>query len=494
MTSTSSKPEDPAPGSPGAVSSGPAGSQRDPFAAFLLGAALLLGLLRFFRLGRWSLWLDEVFTWGDAHSNLVGNYNDLGYLLTRWTVALLGQGPTESALRLLPAVCGFLCVPLTAWAFQPLAGRRRAALAALIVAVSAWQIQWAQTARFYTLCELMVLVGSGLAIRGLFRGSVVAIIVGVGTIGASIVFQLQGALIAGGLGAGAALAWPGLGAVAVRDQRRAARRAFALLLPLGLLASPFIWSHWRRYATDKVVDDPLSGVAHFILASASFATPIVLVMAAAGLVMGALAGDRRVHFVGAVILLPFLALAVAATQAVVTAQYVFALFPWLALAAAWPVGLPGPRAVRGFASSWAAVLALPLLAGTGLYMTVQHGQRARWREATDFVMSRMQPGDLVAANPADVVEFYLTGSNETDIRIPDTVLEINLWRARAWETWAKSGRPMWFVLRPDYLLVMAEKDRNRIKAFLAADCRLAARFPVRVQARDLDIEVWHFEG
>lgn len=495
MNSTPPKPNDPALGASSAAVGGPAGSARDPLAAFLLGAALLLGLLRFFRLGHWSLWLDEVFTWGDAHSGMAANYNDLGYHLVRWTVTLLGQGPTEVALRLLPAVCGFACVPLTAWAFRPLAGPRRAALAALIVAVSAWQIQWAQTARFYTLCELMVLVGSGLAIRGLSRASVVWIIAGAGTIGASILFQLQGALIAGGLGAGAALAWPGLGAIATHsDQRRAAKRAFAVLLLFGLLASPFIWTHWNRYARDKAVADGLSGAAHFVLASASFATPTILVMAAAGLVMGAMAGDRRVHFVGAVLIVPSLALTVASTQAVVTAQYVFALFPWLALAAAWPVGLPGLRAVRGFAPSWAAALALPLLAGTGLYMTVEHGQRARWREATEFVMGRMEPGDLVAANPAHVVEFYLTGSEETEIRIPDTVMQMTRWAPRSWESWAMSGRPIWFVLRPDYLLEMEEVDRNRITAFLRADCRLAAKFPVRVEARDLDIEVWHFEG
>jgi len=221
---------------------------------------------------------------------------------------------------------------------------------------------------------------------------------------------------------------------------------------------------------------------------------MVLALAAGGLLVGALAGDRRVYFVGAVILIPTLLLVAAATQAIVTAQYVFALFPWLALAAAWPVSNPHLRQVRGFPLAWSAALALPLLAGTGLYMTVEHGQRARWREATEYVMGRIRPGDLVGATAAQLVEFYLTGANETDVRNCDTVLEVGRWAPRDWETWAKSGRRIWFVIRPDYLYEMREVDRDRFKAFLAEDCRRVETFPVFVEARDLDIEVWRFDG
>jgi len=102
----------------------------------LLVAALLLGALRAWRLGDWSLWLDEAYTLADAHHG-GGNYNPLGYALVRWTAGVLG-GEDEVGLRAFPALAGWLAIPLAAWALRPLCGARRAALVALLVALSPW--------------------------------------------------------------------------------------------------------------------------------------------------------------------------------------------------------------------------------------------------------------------------------------------------------------------------------------------------------------------
>ena len=77
-------------------------------------------------------------------------------------------------------------------------------------------------------------------------------------------------------------------------------------------------------------------------------------------------------------------LALASTRAVVTAQYAFTLFPWVALVGAWPIGVRSLRApVAGVRVVGLAVL--PLLVGLILYVTVEHGQRGRWREAVALV-------------------------------------------------------------------------------------------------------------
>ena len=68
----------------------------------LLLAALVLGLLRFARLGEWSLWFDEVLTWGDSHDFPGGLVNRAGYWLVRQTVEWTGGEPTEFTLRLGP--------------------------------------------------------------------------------------------------------------------------------------------------------------------------------------------------------------------------------------------------------------------------------------------------------------------------------------------------------------------------------------------------------
>ena len=78
-------------------------------------------------------------------------------------------------------------------------------------------------------------------------------------------------------------------------------------------------------------------------------------------------------------------LALASTRAVVTAQYAFTLFPWVALVGAWPVGLRGISSRRWRAFAWSGLAVLPLLVGLILYVTVEHGQRGRWREAVALV-------------------------------------------------------------------------------------------------------------
>lgn len=478
----------------------------------LIGAALVLGLLRFVRIGTWSLWIDEVFTWGDAHSELTGNYNHAGYHVIRWWVETFNGGvPSEAALRMAPAIVGYLCIPLTLFAFTPIAGRRRAALAALFVALSAWQIQWSQTARFYTFCEAAALLGTGIAVRGLIRESVWRIIVGVGIAGAGVAFQLQGAIFAAALGFALWFACP------VRNDaaRRAARIAFIALAVAGLIASPWVWKAWLDYAEQKAVESAAGSIAHFVQSTVWFVTPALIALSLGGLLMGLLRGERGstsatkrgatsaepddarvLRFALCIPVVMVLALLLAATQAVVTAQYAFALFPWIALVAAWPVAavLGTSARARAFPWAWTAAGVAPLLASTFLYLTVEKGQRARWREAVSLVMELRDPTDLVASTPAIVTEFYLTGGIEKEVRRHDSVMQLDFLSWDDYKPFAATGRTIWFVVRNDFLLRYAPEDRAVFDSFLHGDCRLVKSFPVHVEARDLTIDVWRFSA
>lgn len=468
------------------VERAPAGRGWDAAARALYVVALLVALVRFVRLGDWSLWIDEVLTWGDAHGVAGGLKNPVGYWIVRQTVEAVGEGPTEAALRLAPALFGFLCVPLTAWAFAPLAGARRASLAALVVAASAWQVQWAQTARFYTMAEVLSLAGAGLAIRGALRGRPLGWIAGIAVAGAGVLFHPHAAPLA------AAMVAAGLLAPLASDPEaaRRLRRATALLVGLGLAATPLLWQAWSRYAADKPATGALSGLSHFVLATVSSVTPGVLALALGGLLVGAGGRERGVWFVAAVCLVNVLVLCVLSTRAVVTSQYAFSVFPWVALLAAWPIGSAGVRRVRGLATGWGLAALVPLLAGLFLYMTVEYGQRARWREAVALVEELRDPTDLVAATPAVVAEFYLTGAVETDVRRADAVLQIDRWGAHRLDEWLRSGRDAWIIVRNDYLNQMWDDQRAHVRRLLSEECRLVKSFPVHALGRDLSIDVW----
>ncbi|MEM6572459.1 MAG: hypothetical protein AAF957_28845, partial [Planctomycetota bacterium] len=249
---------------------------------------------------------------------------------------------------------------------------------------------------------------------------------------------------------------------------------------------------WTSYVSEKAVGNPLSGVAHFALSTGSYVTPALGAVAVAAAVLMIVRRDRPGLFALLVPVLGGAALAAAATLATVSAQYAFVLFPWIALVAAWPIGFDDLGRTRAIPAALAVVLVLPQLAESMLYLTVQGGQRPRWREAVRLVAQRRAPDDLVLSLPSTVTEFYLTGGRETDVRRPDSVVHLDRYQARVYETWAQEGRRMWFVLRTDYLNTFRSEDRARLRRFLGDECRLVERFPVLVEGRDLSIEVWRF--
>ena len=477
-------------------SESPFGEDRAPdrrWAMAVLAAALALGLLRFVRLGQWSLWLDEVFTWGDAHA-AAGRANALGYLLIRWTVEALGGDPTETALRLAPAVVGYLAIPLTYWAFVPIGGRLRAATAALVVAVSAWEIQWSQTARFYTMVQALGLVGGGLAIRGMLGQRSIVTLLGMGAAASGYFFHLQGALMAGAIGAAAWLFPP----VQSADAKRSVRRLCTGLALLGLAATPLVWSVFRKYLAQKGVDDPLAGVAHFALTTGFFVTPTVAALALGAWLVALRSGSVAPSFIGAVAVIGGVALACLAAFAKVSAQYVFGLFPWIAMLAAWPVGAEtggggSSKAISLRRLSWLLVLVLPLLAQTAVYFTVGNGQRAKWREAVELVAAQRGSTDVVVGAPAPVVEFYLTGGRETDVRSHDAVVQLDRYNPRPYRALVQEGRTAWFIVRNEYNFSMSKADRVAFEQFLSESCRMVKHFPVAVEARDLSVTVWRYD-
>ena len=68
---------------------------------------LLAAALRFYKLGYWSLWIDEAFTINDALHNPLGT-KPLNYLFVRFF--LLHFGISEWTARLGPAVVGILSI------------------------------------------------------------------------------------------------------------------------------------------------------------------------------------------------------------------------------------------------------------------------------------------------------------------------------------------------------------------------------------------------
>lgn len=209
------------------------GSGRDRVAPWLLAAALLVGLLRFVRLGEWSLWIDEALTLSDAlHGR--GADNPLGYWLLGLVAEARGGRPDEWALRIVPAVFGYLSIPLSVWALRPIAGLRAASAGALIVAASSWHVYWSQNARFYTLAAFLTLLGAGLVLRGFSTGRIAVALLGIAVAGSSALAHPTALLVPAALVAAPLVLWMfGRGLDRPVTVALGAVGALALLLLLG---------------------------------------------------------------------------------------------------------------------------------------------------------------------------------------------------------------------------------------------------------------------
>jgi len=144
--------------------------------SFRLPALLLViiaagAFFRVLNLGQACLWLDETITYDRAISSIPqivrASYGwevhpPTYYLILHFMVKL---GESAAALRLFSVICGVLSIPVFYFLGREILGKREAVVAALLLALSAYQIRYSQEARMYTLFFLV----SALAIWFFYR-------------------------------------------------------------------------------------------------------------------------------------------------------------------------------------------------------------------------------------------------------------------------------------------------------------------------------------
>ena len=148
------------------------GSRRRGWPALLVATAVAAGLA-FYDLGAKSLWRDEATSvtlarldWPSLWRAIAPEEANGGlyYILLHCWMAI---GTGESAVRALSAVLAVASVPVVYALGGRFFGRDHAAVAALLLAVNAFFIRYAQEARGYTLALLLVAAASYLFVRAM---------------------------------------------------------------------------------------------------------------------------------------------------------------------------------------------------------------------------------------------------------------------------------------------------------------------------------------
>lgn len=392
----------------------------------LVAAVSLLGAaLRFYKLGDWSFWVDELYTIGraQAHTNWAALL-DLWWRpspsvwLTGWAISVLGV--SEASARLVPAVVGSLSVPILYFPMRRMWGSSTAKIAMLLIAISPWHIFWSQNARFYT--SLMLLYA--LAAFALFFAFEEDRPAYIGAFYVLLWLAVGERFLALFLVLVVGLYVLLLAILPMPKPRGWKPRTFAFLLAPGLLAAAGDLAAYAitgdsylagalELAYSTPIDDPLRlGV----LVAFHLGLPVVTLALIAGIdQLRAWSRPGLFTVVGAIVPV---ALLLAANPFLFTVdRYVFVTLPsWIMLAAVGVVGLHRLIAREGklLATGVLMVMVADAMGAHLLYYQVNQGNRPDWRGAFQAVEARWQPGDQLVSTRAEIGRFY-TGRGVTQL-------------------------------------------------------------------------------
>jgi 4-amino-4-deoxy-L-arabinose transferase-like glycosyltransferase len=126
----------------------------------LAAITLLAAVLRFYKLGDWSFWIDEIFTINHAQAHFSSlekvinhipptqNWIPLSVIFSAGVINVLGI--SEWSVRLVSVAIGTLSIPILYFPYRKVFGIQVTLIALLLLAISPWHIFWSQNARFYT--------------------------------------------------------------------------------------------------------------------------------------------------------------------------------------------------------------------------------------------------------------------------------------------------------------------------------------------------------
>ncbi|MEC9047812.1 MAG: glycosyltransferase family 39 protein [Planctomycetota bacterium] len=366
----------------------------------LAAITVLAAALRLAGLGAWSFWVDEGHTWRDATMPLTGEGGFLATDRVRYGVPflmlrlLLGLGLTgydEASVRLPFALIGIATVPMMAVCGRRLVGAWPAVVAAGLLAINPWHIFWSQNARGYGLALLMCVIALHRAYRWRETRGALDLLLLAGAIGLAATSHPTAMMLMVAFVGFEVVRW-GVARTSSFSKRAVGAAVFAIvsavvLLPLmirelddaGLM--PF-----RGFMRAKASPS----LRHFLETTLFYFRPATLLAAALGmLVAPRVIGRDRSLYLACMAVVPLLVLSgVSASLVKVTARYGLCALPVLTwLVAALIMYLAAQLRGR---SPWLAWLLPALLVADAVrmdvdYYTTQYGQRARWREAAEFV-------------------------------------------------------------------------------------------------------------
>ena len=368
----------------------------------------LAAILRFYKLGEWSFWYDEIFTLRDVSQ--IYELPATNQQLSRWLIYFLvnAWGTNEFNARLVPALMGIFSIPILYLPTKKMFDAPTAMLFAIFLAIAPWHIYWSQNARFYTTLLIFYTLGLYLVYFGFEEDKPWYLVFALFFFGLAVMERVFAIMLV-----------PVIAAYLVgirflpfeKPPGMRLRNVLILLIPTLIIA--FVGSFRFIQNPEKwfegfgwINNNPLwivSGIIFYI------GIPFICL----GLVSAVyyLLHKSRVAFfltIGAI--LPILLIITMSLFQYAANRYVFVtLIPWLILSAAGIWELFKQSRERAWVLV-AGVLLIFLMFPMGeniLYYQFQNGNRDNWKGAFELVEELKEPGDVVVVTEKRMGYFYL---------------------------------------------------------------------------------------
>lgn len=442
----------------------------------LASITLLAAALRFYKLGAWSFWQDEL-------SSVMGvrdGFNEsvfrqsLSLVLIRATVTFLGT--SEWSARLAPALIGVFTIPILYFPIKKIFGSTIALVSMLLLAVSPWHLYWSQNARFYSLLLLfytLALFAFYFALEEkrphylLLSLLLLALATRERLIALFFVPVVLSYLVLLSILPFERPAW-------LRP-----RNLILVFLPSLFFALVFAWPYLRHLSGwmigfGRVNNNPiwlLSGVVYY-------ARIPTVCMGALGALYLLVRKDRAALFLSLGAVIPLLAIMVLSLFHYTANRYVFVSLPsWIILASVAAVEIlrRSQENVRILAVGVLLFLLLDPVGEDLLYYRYQNGNRDNWRAAFAVVRQQKSEGDVVVSNAPLLANYYLQEKTRAMKELDPADIK-------------ESQERIWFVEDMTVENLLPEMHR-----WIQKNAQPVANLDVHVHARNFKMRVYRYD-
>jgi mannosyltransferase len=378
--------------------------------------------LRFYKLGDWSFWIDEIYTINHA----IAHFSSLELIRehipparnwipvsTIFTAQILKTwGVNEWNARFIPAVIGIMSIPILFVPVKKMFGSRVALIAMLLLVISPWHVFWSQNARFYTSLLLFYTLALFVFYYAIEKDRPFYLVVFYFLFYLSMSERMIAVLL-----------FPVIAIYLLfllifpfeRPRGFNVRNILILAAPilLFLLAQIILFvstgTFMFAFDLDALAPPIDSPIRLLIVIAFSIGIPLLSLAFFSGVHL-IMQKDRAGLFIFIAALLPPLMIALASPFFFIVDRYAFiSLLFWLILAAVGMTTIFKMIDRRGIALAFGIFMILIAdAAGANLmYYQINRGDRLNWREMVGFIKENKQAGDLVVSTRSELASYYL---------------------------------------------------------------------------------------